>query len=172
MNTELFHPAPEGLPVAIRPSRGSSKMLKALERCDWNSLGNDRNGELLRAGALWLYGFLDESHSIAQGVDSAEGSYWHALVHRSEGDFSNSKYWYRRVGCHAIFPALLGAARQLEVNSSSTLAPILELSDWDPFLLVEAMEQAARREMEDRALLQAIAREEYNLLMGYCLSQV
>jgi hypothetical protein len=93
-------------------------------------------------------------------------------MHRSEGDFSNSKYWYRRVGRHAIFPALLGAARQLEVNSSSTLAPILELSDWDPFLLVDAMQQAARREMEDRALLQAIAREEYNLLMGYCLSQV
>jgi hypothetical protein len=112
-------------------------MLKALERCDLNSLGNDRNGELLRAGALWLYGFLDESHSIAQGIDSAEGSYWHALVHRSEGDFSNSKYWYRRVGRHAIFPTLLGAARQLEVNSSSTLAPILELSDWDPFLLVD-----------------------------------
>ena len=112
MNTELFHPAPEGLPVAIRPSRGSSKMLNALERCDWNSLGNGRNGELLRAGALWLYGFLDESHSIAQGIDSPEGSYWHALMHRSEGDFSNSKYWYRRVGRHAIFPALLVAVRQ------------------------------------------------------------
>jgi hypothetical protein len=146
--------------------------LKALESCDWNNLGKGRNGELLRAGALWLYGFLDESHSIAQGIDSSEGSYWHALMHRSEGDFSNSKYWYRRVGRHAIFPALLGAARQLKVNSRSTLAPILELSDWDPFRLVDAMEQAARRETEDGVLLQAIAREEYNLLMGYCLSQV
>ena len=97
MNTELFHPAPEGLPVAIRPPRGSKEILEALERCDWNSLGKAPNGELLRAGALWLYGFLDESHSIAQGIDSAEGSYWHALMHRSEGDFSNSKYWYRRV---------------------------------------------------------------------------
>ena len=172
MNTELFHLAPEGLPVAIRPSRGSSAMLKALERYDWNSLGKGRNGELLRAGALWLYGFLDESHSIAQGIDSAEGSYWHALMHRSEGDFSNSKYWYRRVGRHAIFPALLGAARQLEISSRSELAAVHELSDWDPFRLVDAMEQAARRETEDRILLQAIAREEYNLLMGYCLSQV
>jgi hypothetical protein len=172
LNTELFHPAPEGLPVAIGPARGSSEVLNILERCDWNSLGKGRNGELLRAGALWLYGFLEESHSIAQGIDSPEGSYWHALMHRSEGDFDNSKYWYRRVGRHAIFPDLLSAARQLEVNSSSTLASILELSDWDPFRLVDAMEKAARRETQDRVLLEAIVREEYNLLMGYCLSQI
>ena len=172
MNTELFHPAPEGLPVAIRPPRGSRDVLNALERCDWTSLGKVRNGELLRAGALWLYGFLDESHSIAQGIDSAEGSYWHALMHRSEGDFSNSKYWYRRVGRHAIFPDLLRAARQLEISSRSGLAAVHELSDWDPFRLVDAMEQAARRETEDGVLLQAIAREEYNLLMGYCLAKV
>jgi hypothetical protein len=172
LNTELFHPAPEGLPVAVRPPRGSREMLNALDRCDWKGLGRAKNGELLKAGALWLYGFLDESHSIAQGIDSAEGSYWHALMHRSEGDFSNSKYWYRRVGRHAIFPDLLKAARQFEISSHSTLTVIHEISDWDPFRLVDAMEQAARRETEDWVLLQAIAREEYNLLMGYCLAEI
>ena len=172
MNTELFHPAPEGLPVAIRPPRGSNEMLKALERCDWNSLGKARNGELLRAGALWLHGFLDASHVIAQGIGSAEGSYWHALMHRSEGDFSNSKYWYRRVGQHAIFPDLLAAARRLEINSQSTLAAVLKSPDWDPFRFVDAMEHAASHETKDTGLLQAIAREEYNLLMGYCLAKL
>lgn len=171
LNTELFHPAPEGLPVAIHPSRGSSATLRALERCDWNSMGRGRYGELLWAGALWLYGFLDECHVIAQGIGSQEGSYWHALMHRSEGDFSNSKYWYRRVGRHAIFPALLTAVRKLDVSSRSELAVVCELSDWDPFRFVDALEHAARRETEDLSLLQAIAREEYNLLMGYCLSQ-
>ena len=172
MNTELFHPAPKGLPVAIRPPRGSNEMLKVLERCDWNSLGKARNGELLRAGALWLHGFLDESHAIARGIGSAEGSYWHALMHRSEGDFSNSKYWYRRVGQHAIFPDLLAAARQLEFSSQSTLAAVLKSRDWDPFRLVDAMEDAASHETKDTGLLQAIAREEYNLLMGYCLAKL
>ena len=172
LNTEFFHPAPEGLPVAIRPPRGTSEVLKALEHCDWDSLSKGRKADLLRAGALWLYGFLDESHSIAQGIDSAEGSYWHALMHRSEGDFSNSKYWYRRVGRHAIFPALLKAARQLEVSSSSTAAVVHKLSEWDPFRLVDAMEQAARHETEDQVWLQAMAREEYNLLMAYCLAML
>ena len=172
MNTELFHPAPKGLPVAIRPPRGSNEMLKALEHCDWSSLGTVRNGELLRAGSLWLHGFLDESHTIAQGIGSAEGSYWHALMHRSEGDFSNSKYWYRRVGRHAIFPDLLAAARQLEISSQSSMAALLKSPDWDPFRFVDALENAASHETKETGLLQAIAREEYNLLMGYCLAQL
>jgi len=172
LSTQLFHPAPEGLPIAIRPPRGSNEMLKALERCDWNSLGKARNGELLRAGALWLYGFLYESHAIAQGIGSAEGSYWHALMHRSEGDFGNSKYWYRRVGQHEIFPGLLAAARQLDVSPQSTLAVLLKSPDWDPFRFVDAMEQAASHETKDTGLLQAIAWEEYNLLMGYCLAEL
>ena len=172
MNTELFHPAPQELPVAIRPPRGSNEMLKVLERCDWSNLGKARNGELLRAGALWLHGFLDESHTIAQGIGSAEGSYWHALMHRSEGDFSNSKYWYRRVGRHAIFPDLLAAARQLEISSQSTMAALLKSPDWDPFRFVDALENAASHETKETGLLQAIAREEYNLLMGHCLAQL
>jgi hypothetical protein len=172
LDTELFHPAPEGLPVVILPPRGSNELLNALNSYDWSSLGKVRNGELLRAGALWLHGFLDESHSIAQGIESPEGSYWHALMHRSEGDFCNSKYWYRRVGRHAIFPDLLNAARQLEISPHSTLAVIHEVSDWDPFRLVDAIEQAARRETKDRVLVQAIAQDEYNLLMSYCLANV
>jgi hypothetical protein len=169
LNTELFHPAPEGLPVTIRPPRGSKEIHEALERCDWNSLGKASNGKLLRAGALWLYGFLDESHSIAQEIDSAEGSYWHALMHRSEGDFSNSKYWYRRVGPHAIFPDLLAAARKLEANSQSGI--LFTSPDWDPFRFVDTIEQAASRESKHIGLLQAIVREEYNLLMRHCLAK-
>src|SRR4051794_32254466 len=48
--------------------------------------------ELLVAG-LWLWhDWLDESHRISQRVETADGSYWHAIMHRREGDFSNSKY--------------------------------------------------------------------------------
>ena len=53
---------------------------------------------------LWLlHNFLHESHEISQSIHTAEGSWWHAIMHRTEGDFSNTKYWYRRVGEHAAF---------------------------------------------------------------------
>jgi hypothetical protein len=57
----------------------------------------------LAIGATWLWhDFLDEAHKIAQDDESAEGSWLHAIVHRREGDFSNSKYWYAR--CSALAP--------------------------------------------------------------------
>lgn len=171
MNTELFYPAPPGFPVPIRPARGSNALLEKLGSLDWDGMSTTRNRELLRAGALWLYGFLDESHAIAQGIDSSEGSYWHALMHRSEGDFGNSKYWYRRVGRHAIFPDLLAAARQLEVGPHSTMGSLLKSTDWDPFRFVDVMERAASHETKVGEVLQAIVREEYNLLMSYCLAK-
>ncbi len=58
---------------------------------------------------LWLlHNFLHESHEISQSIDSAEGSWWHAIMHRSEGDFSNAKYWYRRVGEHEAMGEIEG----------------------------------------------------------------
>src|SRR5256885_982720 len=41
---------------------------------------------------LWLWhDFLGESHKIAQSLATPSGSMWHAIMHRREGDFSNSK---------------------------------------------------------------------------------
>ena len=59
-----------------------------------------------RAG-LWLYhDFLDESHTISQDLHTAEGSFWHAIMHRREPDPSNSKYWWRLVGPHPVLEQL------------------------------------------------------------------
>ena len=170
LDTELFHPAPSGLPIAIRPPRGSKATLDALLRCDWSSFGKERNGDLLQAGALWLHGFLDESHAISQRIESREGSYWHAMMHRSEGDYSNSKYWYRRVGPHPIFADLLARSCQLATNPRSKGPILLKSTDWDPIEFVDAMEVAAKHGTDGTGLLQAIAREEYHLLMAYCLA--
>ena len=64
--------------------------------------------------ALWLHhDFLDESHAISQDVDTPEGSYWHAIMHRRESDYWNSKYWFRRVPQHAIHEPLVVEAREL-----------------------------------------------------------
>src|SRR5262245_19277607 len=57
------------------------------------------------SGVWLLHDFLDESHTISQSIDTPTGSYWHAIMHRREGDFSNAKYWFRRVGDHPVLDA-------------------------------------------------------------------
>src|SRR4051812_18805083 len=53
----------------------------------------------LAALHLW-FDDLDGSHRISQDLPTPEGSAWHGIMHRREGDFWNSKYWFRRVGSH------------------------------------------------------------------------
>src|ERR1700733_10019050 len=71
------------------------------------------NATAMLAG-LWLWhDGLEESHAISQGLHSATGSFWHAIMHRREGDFSNSKYWYARCRTHPILAAMNGPAGDL-----------------------------------------------------------
>ena len=53
---------------------------------------------LLRA--LWhdSQGHWVASHETAQDIDTAEGAWVHAYLHRKEGDLANAAYWYRRAG--------------------------------------------------------------------------
>jgi len=50
--------------------------------------------------ALWHEGKGDwgRAHDIAQDIDSREGAWVHAHLHRVEGDIWNANYWYRRAG--------------------------------------------------------------------------
>ncbi|HET7179387.1 MAG TPA: hypothetical protein VFI14_06665 [Chryseosolibacter sp.] len=40
----------------------------------------------------------DKAHSIAQEIDSRNGAWVHAYLHRREGDHGNAAYWYHRAG--------------------------------------------------------------------------
>jgi len=48
--------------------------------------------------ALWHdgRGDWDAAHRVAQDIDTPEGAWIHAYLHRKEGDPSNAAYWYRR----------------------------------------------------------------------------
>lgn len=50
--------------------------------------------------ALWqdAAGNWDAAHEAAQDVDTPEGAWVHAYLHRREGDPGNAAYWYRRAG--------------------------------------------------------------------------
>lgn len=50
--------------------------------------------------ALWYDGKnnWEMAHNIAQDINSNDGSWVHAYLHRKEGDLGNASYWYSRAG--------------------------------------------------------------------------
>ena len=95
---------------------------------------------------LWLWhDFLDESHRLAQDIHTTTGSFWHAIMHRREGDFSNSKYWYARCAGHPamttiadeVTAAFRGSPVALE---EGPLAKVLRGGGWDPRAFVDLVD--------------------------------
>lgn len=94
---------------------------------------------------MWLYvDELDRSHRISQTLETPTGSYWHAIMHRREGDFWNSKYWYRRVGKH----------------------PVIDQLGYDPFEFVDQV--SASHEANPIELVE-LQRREWKTLFDWCV---
>jgi hypothetical protein len=109
---------------------------------------------------LWLYcGRFEESHGISQELNTAEGSYWHAILHRQEPDDWNSGYWFRRVGRHPIFGELAARAKDAGYGGG----------EWDAEGFIRYC-AAARKEGGQKAeLARRVQHIEFGLLMAWSL---
>jgi hypothetical protein len=119
------------------------------------------------AGLLLYLSCWEEAHNIAQEIPTADGSYWHAIVHRMEPDAANSSYWFRRVGRHAIFPDLHVQAQAIAARypEAGYKAP----REWDPFRFIEYCELARGRPgSEAERVAIEIQQVEWELLMQWC----
>ncbi|MEM6757407.1 MAG: hypothetical protein AAF586_09590 [Planctomycetota bacterium] len=84
---------------------------------------------------LWLYvDRLEKSHDVSQGIQNPTGSFWHGIMHRREGDFANSHYWFRRVGTHPVFS-------RIEVAGGSAGSGT-DTAGYDPHAFIDAVERA------------------------------
>ncbi len=108
------------------------------------------------AGLWLLHDFLDETHTISQDISTAEGSWWHGIMHRREPDYGNSKYWFRRVGRHPAFQIV-----------NERLAE-LGLPEWEPFAFVDRCERAARTGGDEERVCREMQRIEWQVLFEYC----
>ncbi len=128
-------------------------------------------GAFCPAGAmagLWLYfSCFEECHNIAQSLDTSEGSYWHALLHRQEPDDWNSGYWFRHAGRHPIFGPL--AAQACELAEARPAAGFSPPSKWDPDLFIRFCALARSRSgSEEETLAREIQSAEWRLLFSWC----
>lgn len=105
--------------------------------------------------ALWLWhDFLDESHTLSQKITSPSGSFWHAIMHRREGDFANSKYWYAKCRTHPAHEVLRAAK-----------------PDWDAFAFVDLAEEAHHNPTHARLKeIVELQKLEWQVLFETCLA--
>ena len=117
---------------------------------------------------LWLYfSAFEEAHQLAQDDRSAEGSLWHAILHRQEPDSGNSAYWFKKAGPHETQKALSREARQ--IVSRHPAAEFRPSQPWDPFGFILFCERAREQpgSESERAALE-IQLAEWQLLFDHC----
>jgi len=111
-------------------------------------------------GLYLHFGYIDDAHKIAQDLNTAEGSFWHGIVHRREPDPSNAAYWFRKVGRHPVFPALRDEAHRMRFDTGK---------EWDPFAFIEFYESArVRPGSDEEGTAMCVQEAEWRLLFDYC----
>lgn len=118
-----------------------------------------KNKQTLEAG-LWLYvDDLEHSHNVSQNLHRPSGSFWHAIMHRREGDFSNSHYWYRKIGQHPVL-------RKVDSGGGGGGAGTA-VGGYEPHDFVDRVERATQQHSDSPELV-AMQRLEWVSLFEWC----
>jgi hypothetical protein len=145
--------------------------ISALETILATSADPSGRRELVRATVLLWHDHLDAAHEIVQEDEGQDASYIHAVLHRREPDYSNAKYWFRRVGIHPNFKWLFAKADAELSKDAALRTALLRSGRWDAFAFVDACEAAAARQDTSAAqTLRELQRAEFELLLQHLAS--
>jgi hypothetical protein len=141
---------------------GPEEAIRQLRQADVAVLLPGARAPEAASSGLWLYfSCFDESHARSQDLHTAEGSFWHAILHRREPDPGNAGYWFRRVGRHPIFPTLQEEARAIGGYDIGR--------EWDPIQFISFCESARNRPgSQDEMTARRIQLAEWQLLFDHC----
>ena len=130
-------PSARELAARLSPERPQPALTEAIARCDCPPEA--------KAGMFLINGDWQRAHESAQELESPTAAYWHALVHRHEPDFGNSKYWLRRVGQSPIHARLVEAAAR--EGKQALVAPE---GRWDALRFTDCYADPAQRDWTRR----------------------
>jgi hypothetical protein len=174
--TEILNLDPSAYRALTAPPSGNTHAKEMLQRLAPGSLllpgpQTGRADPQAMLAGLWLWhDWLHESHAISQSLQTPTGSFWHAIMHRREGDFSNSKYWYARVTDHPVLQALGQQAGSI-VNAFPADNSVLRMiaQGWKPAAWVDLVETVHDSPTDPRhAIAVQLQQLEWNLLFAYC----
>jgi hypothetical protein len=148
----------------------SSLELATVENAFAQAPVRDRDMAAATIAGMWLvHDFLDESHGISQNIETTTGAFWHGIMHRREGDFSNAKYWFRRVGAHEVLGRLDEFVSELAADAATaTLARRVMIGGhYDAFAMVDACQEALRSGGPPVDFCRLVQQAEWELLFDY-----
>jgi hypothetical protein len=131
----------------------------------------DRDMAACCVSAVWLlHDDLHASHQLSQQIDNSSGSFWHGIMHRREGDFSNARYWFRQVGGHDVLNALSQRAAEIAAvrGEERALKKLITGGAWDACAFVDLCETVVRGQGSTRELCLDIQQAEWELLFDHC----
>jgi hypothetical protein len=152
--------------VSVSDPAPDPELITFLRNADLERLGGYRPGVVpfVRSLLLVAAGDLERAHILVQEASNADGTYIHGIVHRTEGDFDNARYWFRRTPVH---PAAAEIYRKAAANSPK----IASSTTWDPILVTDWVE-ASKSTGADEELRAVLAIEAEVLLEQFASPMV
>jgi hypothetical protein len=170
----LHTPEPPGLGLGPRAKVKAADTLREAMDDLARRLGLPaRSAVLTLALVLLWHDHLEAAHQLVQEIHDADGSYLHAIMHRREPDYSNSKYWWRQVGDHPAFAPLVVEVQSIleQAKRPELLERLAPGNKWDPFAFVDFCRRAAESAGgEDGAVAIAIQQAEFLTLLAHLCS--
>ena len=133
---------------------------------------NEKHAKLCLAGLQIASDCINHAHEIVQNGKSIEACYWHAFIHRQEGDYSNAAYWFRQTDYTALYTQLISKVQQYleSISPVSELRPLQQWTDWDSYALLDIYRKATK-DGELTIQLRELRRVEWAIIMNSCLKK-
>lgn len=158
--------SPDLVPTRVRDENLSRDILSA-------ELFGAKSGPMVdccRAGLLLFNDDLGRAHPLVQDLPDQTASFWHAVLHRREGDYANARYWWNRVAAHPAFEPIFDLVLH-RVPDFALLDELRAAGRWLPLEFTAACQKCAQ-DGKHEAELKATQRLEMRGLLEWCASQV